>query len=151
LKSPSHDGVAVFDKIAGFRMFLNAGEKDRLEMLNPPEVTPELFEKYLPYAIALDCENRWSKNFEARTAAATVKPLVYKPHWFVGTALALDALGSIATLGTSIGSAAAAAAVSPPAVPTHVGFGLGTLAVDGLLAGAGFAGGGRGGGGGGGW
>jgi hypothetical protein len=151
LKAPSADGIAVFDKIAGFRMFLDASEKDRLEMLNPPDVTPELFDKYLPYAIALNCENRWSKNFEAEAAAAALKRIPYRPGWFTGTALALDALDNIATLGASIGSAAAAAAVALPAVPTHVGFGVGTLAVDGLLAGAGFAGGGRGGGGGGGW
>ncbi len=50
LKAPTALGVGVFDKIDGFRMFLMASEKDRLEMLNPPTVTPELFEKFLPYA-----------------------------------------------------------------------------------------------------
>ena len=120
-------------------------------MLNAPEVTPEVFERFLPYAIALDCENRWSKNFEAKVAAATIKPVPYRPNWFVGTALALDAMTGVATLGASIGSAAATAAVSAPAMPTHVGLGWGGIAVSGLIAGAGFAGGGRGGGGGGGW
>ncbi len=55
----------------------------------------------------------------------------------------------MASLGATIGSAAAAAAVSVPATPRHIG--LGGLAIDGLLGGVGFAGGGRGGGGGGGW
>jgi hypothetical protein len=149
LKRQTPEGVGVADRIEGFKMFLEASEKDRLEMLNPPEVTPELFEKYLPYAIALNCENKWAKHFEAQASAAAVKPVHYQPGWFVGTRMAIDALSSIATLGTSIGSAAAAAAVSVPVRPTHVG--LGGLAVSGLLAGVGFSGGGRGGGGGGGW
>ena len=31
-------------------IFLDTAEKDRLEKLNPPSVTPEVFEKFLPYA-----------------------------------------------------------------------------------------------------
>jgi len=29
----------------------------------PPERTPALFQAYLPYALALGVENRWSENF----------------------------------------------------------------------------------------
>lgn len=149
LKAPSVQGAATFDKITGFRMFLMAAEKDRLEMLNPPAFTQETFEKFLPYAIALDCEIAWSKNFEAQVNASQLKPAPYRPGWFVGTALTLAALDSVTALGANLGSAAAAASVSPPSLPHHAGFG--SLVVDGLLAGGGFSGGGRGGGGGGGW
>ncbi len=34
-------------------------------MLNAPDITPQVFEKFLPYAIALDCEDAWSKKFES--------------------------------------------------------------------------------------
>ncbi len=149
LKAPTATGAAAFNKISGFRLFLTAAEKDRLEMLNPPALTQETFEKYLPYAIALDCEIGWSRNFETEVGAAQAKPMVHRPGWLVGTALAMDALDGVASLGTTLGGAAAAASVSPPSLPHHAG--LGSLALDGLLAGGGFTGGGRGGGGGGGW
>jgi hypothetical protein len=79
LKAPTANGAATFNKIAGFRIFLMAAEKDRLEMLNPPAVTPEIFEKYLPYAIALNCETQWSRNFEAEVGAAQIKSMPYQP------------------------------------------------------------------------
>ena len=50
-------------EIEGFKQYLSVAEEDRLEYLNPPEKTPELFEKFLPYAIALNVENTWAKRF----------------------------------------------------------------------------------------
>ena len=58
------------DRIEGFRQYLGVAEEDRLNALNPPDKTPELFERFLPYAIALDVENRWAKRFAAVLAAA---------------------------------------------------------------------------------
>ena len=34
-----------------------------MKILHPSEKTPELFEKYLPYCLALDVENEWSEQF----------------------------------------------------------------------------------------
>ena len=61
LKRPTAKGQHVLDQIAGFRMYLEPAEGVFLQQLNPPELTPELFEKYLPYALALDVENAWSE------------------------------------------------------------------------------------------
>ena len=55
----------MMDKIAGFQRYLSITEEDRLETLHPPEKTPELFERYLPYAIALGVENKWASKFAA--------------------------------------------------------------------------------------
>ena len=63
LKAPTLTGRKILDKIEGFKMYLSIAEKDRLNLLNPPERTPELFEKYLPYAFALDVEQLWSEQF----------------------------------------------------------------------------------------
>jgi hypothetical protein len=41
------------------------GMGDRLNQLMPPEKTPELFDKYLPYALALDCELAWAQQFSS--------------------------------------------------------------------------------------
>jgi hypothetical protein len=53
----------VLDKIEGFRTYLAAAEGDRLDRMTPPEKTPGLYQAYLPYALALGVENRWSEQF----------------------------------------------------------------------------------------
>jgi Predicted membrane protein (DUF2207) len=66
-------GAQTLGKVLGFREFLGRAEKDHIERL---EKTPELFEKYLPYAMALAVENRWTQTF----ATITVTP----PQWYQG-------------------------------------------------------------------
>ena len=58
------------DEIEGFRQYLGVAEEDRLNALNPPEKTPELFERFLPYAVALDVDNTWAKRFASVLAVA---------------------------------------------------------------------------------
>jgi uncharacterized membrane protein YgcG len=70
LQAPTIAGRAIRDRIEGFREYLNAVGADRLEALDPSEKTPELFERLLPYAIALDVENSWGRGFAAALAAA---------------------------------------------------------------------------------
>jgi uncharacterized membrane protein YgcG len=141
LKAPTAAGAAILDQIDGFKLYLETAEKDRLEMLNPPNVTPDVFEKFLPYAIALDCENQWSKKFEAEASAAGASAndnYGYVPAWYVGSNFAnLGMAGFASSIGSSIGSAAASASTAP-------GSSSGS-------GGGGFSGGGGGGGGGGGW
>lgn len=64
LKALTPLGRQTLDHIEGFRMFLAAVEQDRLDRMAPPEKTPELFERYLPYAMALDVEHRWAAQFQ---------------------------------------------------------------------------------------
>ena len=139
LKAPTALGAPIMDQIEGFRIFLNTAEKDRLEALNPPTVTPEVFEKFLPYAIALDCENNWSKRFEAEaSAAASGGSTGYVPAWYSGPSFnTLGYAGFISSIGSSIGGAAASSSTAP-------GSSSGS-------GGGGSSGGGGGGGGGGGW
>lgn len=48
----------------GFKMFLAATESERLKVIGtPPDKTPELYETYLPYAVAFGVEQAWSKRF----------------------------------------------------------------------------------------
>jgi uncharacterized membrane protein len=144
LKAPTLLGAKTIAEIDGFKLFLETAEKDRLEALHPPQVTPEMFEKFLPYAIALDCENSWSKKFEAEAAAAAAadpqhaSAYAYAPIWYSGGSFdRLGAGGFAAAIGSSIAGAAAAASTAP-------GSSSGS-------GGGGFSGGGGGGGGGGGW
>lgn len=140
LKAPTLAGAKVRDQIDGFKMFLTTAEKDRLEVLHPPNVTPEVFEKYLPYAIALDSENQWSRKFEAEAAKAGITPdrQTYSPGWYSGSSFnRLGTTGFASSLGGAVAGATAAAATAP-------GRSSGS-------GGGGSSGGGGGGGGGGGW
>ena len=53
-------GARALAKVRGFGNFLGRVEKDHIERLDK---TPQLFEKYLPYAMALGIENRWTQVF----------------------------------------------------------------------------------------
>jgi uncharacterized membrane protein YgcG len=140
LKAPTLAGAKIRDQIDGFKMFLTTAEKPRLEVLHPPEVTPEVFEKYLPYAIALDVENEWSRKFEAEAARAGLAPerQSYSPSWYSGSSFnRLGTTGFASSLGGAVAGATAVAATAP-------GSSSGS-------GGGGSSGGGGGGGGGGGW
>lgn len=63
LRAPTPLGRKAMDEIEGFRTYLAAAEGDRLDRMTSPERTPALFEAYLPYALALGVENRWSAKF----------------------------------------------------------------------------------------
>ena len=53
IAAPTTEGRKVLDHIAGFKQYLSITERERLDRMTPPKDTPELFEKFLPYAIAL--------------------------------------------------------------------------------------------------
>lgn len=138
LKAPTRAGRKIMDKIEGFKMFLAVAEKDRLNLLNPPEQTPELFERYLPYALALDVEQAWAEKFSAILARATDDGRPYQPAWYSGAGWSSLGAGTFASsLSTSLSGAIASSSTAP-----------GSSSGGG---GGGSSGGGGGGGGGGGW
>ena len=61
MKRPTIRGRELLDEMLGFKDFLEIAEKDELNLRNPPEKTPELFEMMLPYALALGVEQQWSE------------------------------------------------------------------------------------------
>jgi uncharacterized membrane protein YgcG len=138
--APTVEGRAVMDRIAGFRHYLGITEEERLDAMHPPEKTPELFERYLPYAIALDVENRWADKFAAvlATAAAT-GAATQSMGWYSGNSdMWRDPSGFASTVGSSLASTVSSAATSPSSS-------------SGGSSGGGSSGGGGGGGGGSGW
>ena len=140
---PPSSAARCSTALEGLREYLSVAEEDRLNDMNPPEKTPELFEHFLPYALALDCEQEWSERFASVLAAAGEgadgSGVVHSPVWYSGH-------GSLAEIGTA-GLAAAicsgmAASLASSAQSPSSSSGSG---------GGGFSGGGGGGGGGGGW
>jgi len=57
-------GAELKENILGFKEFLAVTETDRLKFHNAPEKNPQMFEKFLPYAMVLGVENEWAKQFE---------------------------------------------------------------------------------------
>lgn len=90
-------GVASKEYILGFKDYLTVAEKDRLEFHNAPAKSPEQFEKFLPYAIALGVEKAWAQQFEG---IYNSRPSWYEDstglHAFSALALTHD-LGSFST------------------------------------------------------
>ena len=87
LKAPTAAGRKLLDQIDGFRLYLTVAEKDRLNSQNPPQKTPQLFEMFLPYALALNVEQQWAEQFtEVLAEAGAGRPGGYAPPWYNGTA-----------------------------------------------------------------
>ena len=142
MKAPTLTGRKVLDKIEGFRMYLSIAEKERLNLLNPPERTPELFEKYLPHAFALDVAQEWSEQFSDVLSRAYTHGEGNGPRWYSGSSWnTLGVSGFTSNLGSSLTTALTSAASSSSSSPGSSSGG----------GGGGSSGGGGGGGGGGGW
>ncbi len=132
LKAPTRIGRQLLDEIEGLRLYLSVAEEDRLNLIHPPDETPELFEKFLPYAMALDVENEWGERF-----AQVLDRAGYEPRWYAGRRWSSLHAGSFASsLGGGMRSAVSSASSAPGRSSGMSG---------------GSSGGGGGGGGGGGW
>lgn len=66
-------GVHLYQEVLGFKMFVKAAEKDRLERLLKED--PNYFEKTLPYAMIFGYARQWSAKFDGL--------LIEPPKWYV--------------------------------------------------------------------
>jgi len=122
-------GGRALEGVLGFEEFLSRVEADRLDRTIK---TPEMFEKYLPYAMALGVEKNWVRAFEH----------IYRqsPEWYRGPdGASFHPRTFVSNLGR-MSTQAASAMASAPRSSGGSGFG-----------GGGSSGGGMGGGGGGGF
>lgn len=136
MKAPTIKGRRTMDQIEGLKLYLSVAEKDRLNQLNPPEKTPEVFEKFLPYALALDVEQEWCEQFADVLAAARAENR-YSNTWYTGRSFATAGVAGLASSLSAMSSSISSSS-SPPGSSSGGG-------------GGGSSGGGGGGGGGGGW
>ncbi|MGB9198087.1 MAG: hypothetical protein WCB53_14285 [Terriglobales bacterium] len=65
MKAPTPEGTQVLAELEGFRAFLKSVERLPMQRANPPGEHAGLYEKYLPYAMALEVEQRWGDRFVA--------------------------------------------------------------------------------------
>jgi uncharacterized membrane protein YgcG len=121
-------GTRGLESILGFQEFLSRVEADRLQRMVK---TPEMFEKFLPFAMALGVEDNWARAFEG----------IYRepPQWYTGPPGGLmfqprAFTGNLSRMSTQ----AAAVMASSPRSSSGSGFSGGS-------SGGGFGGGGGGG------
>jgi len=127
-------GARVRSQILGFEEFMNRAEKDHFARLVN---SPEMFDKYLPYAMALGVEGKWARAFEN----------IYKqpPDWYRGY---YDGTFRPSLLMHNLNAMSSRTASTFVSTPRSEGSGFGSSGSSGF-GGGGFSGGGFGGGGGG--
>ncbi|MBL7813229.1 MAG: DUF2207 domain-containing protein [Bacteroidetes bacterium] len=123
-------GSELLSEIQGFRLYLVMAEEKEMDLMNAPEKSPDLYYRYLPFAIALNCELEWSEKFSEVLSKAVV------------TDIHTMKFSLSSSSGSSFG--AFSAAVSSAASPPSSGSGGSSFS-------GGSTGGGAGGGGGSGW
>lgn len=120
-------GVRTRDEALGFKRFLERVEAPQFKRMI---TSPEMFERYLPYAMAFRCEETWARAFDDL--------LVQPPDWYRGSASFVAFRPS--AFAKDLGSMATVAGTTLSSSPSSSGSG-----------GGGSSGGGGGGGGGGGF
>ena len=134
LKAPTLAGRRLLDQIEGFKHYLEVAEKDEIALQGAPGFSADLYEAYLPYAIALDLENQWTAKLNRAIAAGLIESHYSHPRWYHTRNYHSSDFSS--ALSNSFDSAIASSSVAPGSSSGSSG---------------GSSGGGGGGGGGGGW
>jgi hypothetical protein len=118
MKAPTFAGRRLLDQVEGFKMFLGAVDGDRLNRAVPPRQTPAVFEKFLPYALALDLEPDWAGKFSGVLSGAGTAPgsssAAYAPSFYSGTPWSgFAGRNSAARFSSSLTSAISSSASAP--------------------------------------
>lgn len=136
IRRPSEEKLRKKSLIEGFKMYMGAAENEQLKFHNPPTMTPEAFEKFLPFAIVLGVDEIWGQKFDDLLTRMSTE---YQNNWYVGSSMNHFAMTSMLNSGLTNSIQTAS---TKPSNSGSSGSGSG---------GGGFSGGGGGGGGGGGW
>ena len=130
---PAHteQGARALEGVLGFEDFLNHVESDRFNRMIK---TPQMFEKFLPYAMALGVEKNWSKAFQGI--------MTQPPDWYRGSFGPTFYPMMFTSNLSSMSSRASSVMASAPRSSGGSGFGGGD---GGGSSGGGFGGGGGGG------
>jgi len=140
-------GRQLMDGIEGLRLYLTVAEKDRMNLAGAPEMSPQHFEKMLPFAVALGVEKPWAEHFQTWLDAAGVNQNYdYKPGWYTGREFDHKQFGNRMSSFSSSLSSQISSSLPPPPKSSSSGFSSSSRG-----GGGGSSGGGGGGGGGGGW
>ena len=131
-------GVGALRDLLGLAEYIGRAEVKKMEFHDAPEKSPQLFEKLLPYAIALNLTSIWTKQFDGLFE----RP----PEWYIGASPVFNGY----LFGLSMMHLAGGMQRTFVSAPRTSSSGRSAWG-GGASFGGGFSGGGFGGGGGGGW
>jgi uncharacterized membrane protein YgcG len=139
VRAPTPEGRRLLDEIEGLKLYLGVAERDELRRMEgpgaPPALDAERYERLLPFAVALEVEDAWSRKFTVAVGAAAAAAATAGIAWYRGGGV--KDLGALSkAVGSSLSSTIASSS-RPPGSSSGGG-------------GGGSSGGGGGGGGGGG-
>ena len=123
-------GARTLEQVLGFEEFLRRVESEQYKRVIVGH--PEMFDRYLPFAMAFGVEKKWARAFEDIYTEA--------PRWYVGPSVTHFSVGRLSSNLSDLSTRAASTMASSPRSSSGSGFG-----------GGGSSGGGGGGGGGGGF
>ncbi|MBP3731610.1 MAG: DUF2207 domain-containing protein, partial [Mailhella sp.] len=73
MDAPTKETRSLLDKVEGLAMYIGMAERDRLNLINPPELTAEHFQEIMPYAVALGLEEAWGSRFTEALDVSAVR------------------------------------------------------------------------------
>lgn len=139
VRAPTQEGRELLDEIEGLKLYMSVAERQELASMRGPDepaLDAKRYEMLLPFAVALEVEDAWTKKFTAAAGAAAAAAAASNMGWYHGHG-PITNLGDFSNaVGSSLSSTISSAS-TPPGSSSGSG-------------GGGSSGGGGGGGGGGG-
>ncbi|MBR1777881.1 MAG: DUF2207 domain-containing protein [Alphaproteobacteria bacterium] len=81
LRTPSSLGSSILENIEGYKLYLSSQDDTLLNMMrNAESKIKALYNKHLPFAVALELDRSWTRRF----AAFSEKENQLKPDWYKG-------------------------------------------------------------------
>lgn len=80
LRAPTDGSRKLMDRLEGYKAYLYMSQWESDKLKDQPPLTPELFERHLPYALALKVEQRWCMRFA--DVADKIGPDAFRPAWY---------------------------------------------------------------------
>lgn len=116
VRAPTPEGRRMLDEIEGLKLYLGVAERDELAKMpgpdGPPRLDAERYERLLPYAVALEVEDAWTKKFTVAVGAAAAAAATAGIAWYRGGGA--DNLGSLSkAIGSSLTSQIASSSTPP--------------------------------------
>ncbi len=116
VKASTPTGRKLLDEIEGLKRYLGVAEREELARMPGPDAPPALdakrYEMLLPYAVALEVEDAWTKKFTLAVGAAAAAATTSAIAWYHGGGV--SDLGSLANaVGNSLSSQIASSSTPP--------------------------------------
>ncbi|MDQ3206358.1 MAG: DUF2207 domain-containing protein, partial [Pseudomonadota bacterium] len=103
VRAHTPSGRALLDEVEGLKLYLGVAEREELERLQGPGGPPALdaarYEALLPYAVALEVEDAWTRRFTAAVGDAAAAAATSGIGWYRGAGA-----GDLAALSRAVGS-----------------------------------------------